>query len=121
YYIIAGEASGDLHGGNLIRAIGEKDPKADIRCWGGEQMEAAGGVLVKHFRDRAFMGFWEVITHLPTIIRNLAFCKKDIGSLRPDVLVFIDYRGFSLRIASWARKKNLKTAYYISPQVWAWK
>lgn len=121
YYIIAGEASGDLHGGNLIRSLKAVDPKAQIRCWGGDRMRSAGGVLVRHIRDLAFMGFWEVITHLPTILKNLSWCRKDIATFDPDVLIFIDYPGFNLRIASWAKRKNYRTAYYISPQVWAWK
>jgi lipid-A-disaccharide synthase len=121
YYIIAGEASGDLHGSNLIRAIKVQDPDAIIRCWGGDLMESAGGILVKHYRDLAFMGFWEVLKNLPTILQNLNFCKKDITAFRPDVLVCIDYPGFNLRIAEWAHEQPYKVAYYISPQVWAWK
>ena len=121
YYIIAGEASGDLHGGNLIRAIREKDPKAIIRCWGGGQMESAGGEVVKHYRDLAFMGFAEVVKNLPAIFQNIRWCKKDIEDFQPDVLVLIDYPGFNLIIAPWAKKKGFKVAYYISPQVWAWK
>ena len=121
YYIIAGEASGDLHGGNLIKAIHAADAAADIRCWGGDRMEAAGAKLVKHYRDLAFMGFVEVISHLREIFRNIDFCKKDILAYRPDVLVLIDYPGFNLRIAAWARQQGLRIVYYISPQVWAWK
>lgn len=121
YYIIAGEASGDLHGGNLIKALHKKDDKADIRCWGGDKMQAAGAKLVKHYRDLAFMGFVEVIANLRTILRNIDFCKKDILAYHPDVLVLIDYPGFNLRIAEWARQQGLKIVYYISPQVWAWK
>lgn len=121
YYIIAGEASGDLHGGNLIKALHEKDREAHIRCWGGDKMEAAGATLVRHYRDLAFMGFVEVLANLRTILRNIDFCKKDIMAYRPDVLVLIDYPGFNLRIAEWARQQGLKVVYYISPQVWAWK
>lgn len=121
YYLVAGEASGDLHGSNLVKELRRKDPQAEIRCWGGDKMEAAGAVLVKHYRDLAFMGFAEVVANLRTIFRNLAFCKKDILENRPDVLVLIDYPGFNLRIAEWARKQGIKVAYYISPQVWAWK
>lgn len=121
YYIIAGEASGDLHGGNLIKAIRDQDTSADVRCWGGDRMQAAGATLVKHYRELAFMGFVEVITHLPTIFRNIDFCKKDILAYHPDVLVLIDYPGFNMRIAEWAKKQGLRTVYYISPQVWAWK
>ncbi len=121
YYIIAGEASGDLHGSNLIKALHQQDTNADVRCWGGDKMQAAGATLVKHYRELAFMGFVEVITHLPTIMQNITFCKNDILQYKPDVLVLIDYPGFNLRIASWAKKKGIKVAYYISPQVWAWK
>ncbi len=121
YYIIAGEASGDLHGGNLIKALHNTDSQADVRCWGGDMMQAAGATLIKHYRDLAFMGFVEVITHLRTIFRNIDFCKKDIIAYRPDVLVLIDYPGFNMRIAEWAKKQGIKIVYYISPQVWAWK
>jgi len=121
YYIIAGEASGDLHGGNLVRAIHRQDSNAEIRCWGGDRMEAAGATLVKHYRDLAFMGFVEVIKHLGTILNNIKFCKEDILRYRPDVLVLIDYPGFNMRIAEWARRQGFRIVYYISPQVWAWK
>lgn len=121
YYLIAGEASGDLHGSNLIREIRKQDKAAMIHAWGGDLMEAAGATLVKHFRDLAFMGFAEVVRHLPTILGNLKFCKQDINAFQPDVLVLIDYPGFNLRIAKWAKAKGLKVVYYISPQVWAWK
>jgi lipid-A-disaccharide synthase len=121
YYIISGEASGDLHGSNLIKALIKTEPDAIIRCWGGDLMEAAGATLVKHYRELAFMGFWEVIKNLPTILRNLRFCKEDIQQFKPDVLVCIDYPGFNLRIADWGNQQGLKIAYYISPQVWAWK
>ena len=121
YYLIAGEASGDLHGSNLIREIRNLDAAATIRCWGGEKMQEAGAHLVKHYRDLAFMGFVEVLRNLPEILRNMRFCKKDIRSFKPDVLVLIDYPGFNLRIAEWAKKQGIKVVYYISPQVWAWK
>jgi len=121
YYLIAGEASGDLHGSNLIRQLLLKDISADIRCWGGDLMQAAGATVVKHYRDLAFMGFAEVIRNLPTILSNIRLCKEDILSYRPDVLILIDYPGFNLRIAKWAKKKGFKVIYYISPQVWAWK
>lgn len=121
YYLIAGEASGDLHGSNLMKALHQLDAHADIRCWGGDLMQQAGGILVKHYRDLAFMGFTEVIKNLPTILKNMSFCKKDIEIFGPDVLVLIDYPGFNLRIAKWAKSKGLKVVYYISPQVWAWK
>ena len=103
YYIIAGEASGDLHGSNLIKQLKKLDTAASVRCWGGDKMEAAGATLVKHYRDLAFMGFTEVIKNLPTIFKNLAFCKKDILDHRPDVLILVDYPGFNLRIAKWSR------------------
>jgi len=121
YYIIAGEASGDLHGGNLVKEIYRQDNKADIRCWGGDRMQAAGATLVKHYRELAFMGFVEVIMHLRTIFRNIDFCKKDILAYKPDVLVLIDYPGFNMRIAEWAKQQGILIVYYISPQVWAWK
>jgi lipid-A-disaccharide synthase len=121
YYIIAGEASGDLHGSNLIKELRKLDQPATIRCWGGDMMEAAGGELVKHYRELAFMGFTEVIMNLRTIFKNLAFCRKDIAAFKPDVLVLIDYPGFNLRIAEWAKQQGIKVIYYISPQVWAWK
>jgi lipid-A-disaccharide synthase len=121
YYIIAGEPSGDLHGSNLIKELKRQDNKAIIRCWGGDKMQAAGATLVKHYRDLAFMGFIEVIKNLPTIFKNLAFCKKDIASFKPDIVILIDYPGFNLRMAKWIKQKGYKIAYYISPQVWAWK
>jgi lipid-A-disaccharide synthase len=121
YYIIAGEASGDLHGSNLMKALYKEDPNATIRFWGGDLMQKAGGVLVKHYRDLAFMGFAEVLFNLKTIVNNISFCKKDIEQFQPDVLIFIDYPGFNMRIAEWAKKKGIPTHYYISPQIWAWK
>ena len=121
YYLIAGEASGDLHGSNLIRAIKQRDPSAEIRCWGGDKMEAAGATLVKNYKDLAFMGFVEVLMNLRTILGNLRFCKQDITTYKPDVLVMIDFPGFNLPIAKWAKPLGYKIAWYISPQVWAWK
>lgn len=127
YYIIAGEASGDLHGSNLIKEIKKQDSAAVIRCWGGDKMQAAGGELVKHYRDLAFMGFAEVLMNIRTIFRNLRFCKEDILQFKPDALILVDYPGFNLRIAKWAKQQPLfadkvsKIIYYISPQVWAWK
>ncbi|MFM9056954.1 MAG: lipid-A-disaccharide synthase [Bacteroidota bacterium] len=121
YYIIAGEASGDLHGSNLIKELAILDPTAEFRCWGGDLMEARGAKLVMHYRDLAFMGFFEVVANLPTILKNIRFCKSDIADWKPDVVIFIDYPGFNLRIASFARKAGFKTVYYISPQIWAWK
>lgn len=119
YYIIAGEASGDLHGSNLILALKSKDSEARIRCWGGDLMQKAGGDLVKHYKEMAFMGFLEVIINLGAIFKNIKFCKEDINNFNPDILIFIDYSGFNLRIAKWAKRNNYKTSYYVSPQVWA--
>lgn len=119
YYIIAGEASGDLHGSNLIRALKAIDPEASVRCWGGDRMEDAGGTLVKHIRETAYMGFLEVVANLHVIAANIKFCKRDIEQFQPDALIFIDYSGFNLRIAKWAKPKGYKTHYYISPQLWA--
>ena len=121
YYLIAGEASGDLHGANLMRALAEIDPQAQFRFWGGDRMEAVGGKLIKHYRDLAFMGFWEVVTNLRTILRNIDLCKGDITAYQPDALIFIDYPGFNMRIAKWAKRQGIPTHYYISPQIWAWK
>lgn len=121
YYIISGEASGDLHGSNLIKELKKKDTSADIRCWGGDKMQAAGAALVKHYKELAFMGFIEVLNNLGTILRNIKFCKEDITQYRPDALILIDYPGFNLRIAKWAKQQGYKIIYYISPQVWAWK
>lgn len=120
-YIIAGEASGDLHGSNLIKALKTKEADLDIHCWGGELMENAGATLVKHYRDLAFMGFAEVIANLGTILKNIKFCKENIEEFAPDALVLIDYPGFNMRIAEWAHEKGIKVFYYISPQIWAWK
>ncbi|OSY87497.1 lipid-A-disaccharide synthase [Tenacibaculum holothuriorum] len=119
YYILAGEASGDLHGANLMKALYKEDPKANIRFWGGDLMQAQGGTLVKHYKERAFMGFVEVLMNLRKILGMISFCKKDIEEFNPDVIVFIDNSGFNLRIAKWAKEKGFKTNYYISPQVWA--
>lgn len=121
YYIIAGEASGDLHAGNLIKFLRKKDPEATFRAWGGERMQNEGATIVKHYRDLAFMGFVEVLLNLRTILKNISFCKKDIEEFNPDAIIFIDYPGFNLRIAEWAKEKGYKTIYYISPQIWAWK
>ena len=121
YYIIAGEASGDLHGANLMKALYKEHPNADIRFWGGDLMQDVGGTLVKHYKELAFMGFVEVLFHLKTILNNIKTCKKDIADFNPDVIIFIDYPGFNLRIAKWAKERGFKTHYYISPQIWAWK
>ena len=121
YYLIAGEASGDLHGANLMKALKKIDPDAVFRFWGGDKMLAQGGTLVKHYKDLAFMGFWEVVKHLRTIFKNLSFCKEDIRAFEPDVIVYIDYPGFNMRIAQWAKQEGYINHYYISPQIWAWK
>lgn len=120
YYLIAGEASGDLHGSNLIRALRQQDAKAELRAWGGDLMQEAGAEVVKHYRDLAFMGFWEVATNIRTILGNLRRCKEDILQFQPDALILIDYPGFNLRIARWAHQQGLRVFYYISPQLWAW-
>jgi len=134
-YMIAGEASGDLHGGNLVRElynVSRPDPSSTsgsersdtplhIRAWGGERMAAAGAEVVKHYRELAFMGFTQVVMNLRTILRNIDVCKQDIAAYKPDLLVLIDYPGFNLRIAEWAHEQGIPVHYYISPQVWAWK
>ncbi|MFD1163651.1 MULTISPECIES: lipid-A-disaccharide synthase [Hwangdonia] len=119
YYIIAGEASGDLHASNLMKALQKEDVNANFRFWGGDLMQNVGGTLVKHYKERAFMGFIEVILNLNKIFKDISFCKKDIESFNPDVIIFIDNSGFNLRIAKWAKQKGFRTNYYISPQVWA--
>jgi lipid-A-disaccharide synthase len=120
-YIIAGEASGDLHGANLLKELYKLDYSISVRAWGGDRMKNEGATLVKHISDLAFMGFIEVLLNLSTILKNINFCKKDILEFKPDVLLLIDYPGFNLRIAQWAKKNGIKVHYYISPQVWAWK
>lgn len=121
YYIIAGEASGDLHASKLMNGLKARDPQAEFRCWGGAKMEEAGGTIVKHYRELAFMGFQEVILNIRTISHNIRFCKADILSWNPDAVILIDYPGFNMRIAKFAKAKGHKVFYYISPQVWAWK
>lgn len=121
YYIIAGEASGDLHGSNLMVSLLKQDPTAEIRFWGGDKMAAVGGSIVRHYKDLAFMGFWEVFINLRTILSNITFCKKDILHFQPDVIVYVDYPGFNMRIAAWAKQQGFRNHYYISPQIWAWK
>jgi len=121
YYIIAGEASGDLHASNMIKSIKNRNPKAEFRFWGGDLMLSQGGTLVKHYKDLAFMGFLEVVQNLGTILRNIKFCKEDIKKYKPDVLILVDYPGFNLRIAKFAKSLGIKVIYYISPQLWAWK
>lgn len=119
YYIISGEASGDLHGSNLMKALFAQDAEADIRFWGGDLMQEVGGTLVSHYKDRAFMGFVEVLSNLRKILGFIKFCKADISAYQPDVIIFIDNSGFNLRIAKWAKQQGFYTNYYISPQVWA--
>ena len=121
YYIIAGEASGDLHGSNLMKALVDQDINAEFRFWGGDLMQNVRDSLVKHYDSLAFMGFLEVMLNIRTITKNLSFCKKDIVKFKPDALIFIDYPGFNLRIAEWAKAKGIKVYYYVSPQIWAWK
>lgn len=121
YYLIAGEASGDLHASNLMSALKRIDPEAEFRFWGGDLMQKEGGTLVKHYRELSFMGFLEVVLNLRTILKNISFCKKDISQFKPDVLIFVDYPGFNLRIAKWAKEEKIPTHFYVSPQIWAWK
>lgn len=122
YYLIAGEASGDMHGANLIKGILDKDSEAVFQFWGGNKMENVTGLTaVKHIRDLAFMGFWEVLSHLPTILNNISRCKKDILAFNPDVVILIDYPGFNFRLFPFLKQQQFKTVYYISPQLWAWK
>jgi lipid-A-disaccharide synthase len=121
YYIIAGEASGDLHASNMMKALKKVDNQAQFRCWGGDLMQSQGAKLVRHYRELAFMGFTEVLLNIITILKNISFCKKDILANRPDVLILVDYPGFNMRIAEFAKQNNILVYYYISPQVWAWK
>ena len=120
YYLVAGEASGDLHGANLMKTIKEQDSHAEFRFFGGDKMKAEGGTLVKHYAEMAFMGFTEVLLNLQTIMRNMKACKEDIKAYAPDVVVLIDFPGFNLKIAAFAKEADLKVCYYISPKVWAW-
>ncbi len=120
YYLIAGEASGDLHGSNLMKEILKQDPQAEFRFWGGDLMQEQGGTLVRHYRELAFIGFVEVLANLRTVLRNLRQCKKDVEAYRPDVLVLIDFPGFNLKIAEFAKAKGMKVCFYISPKIWAW-
>lgn len=121
YYIISGEASGDLHASNLIRHLKQKDADIQIRAWGGDLMQAQGATLVKHYKELAFMGFLEVLLNLKTILGNIRLCKNDILDYQPDALILVDYPGFNMRIAKFAKAHNIPVYYYISPQVWAWK
>jgi lipid-A-disaccharide synthase len=120
YYLIAGEASGDLQGAALVKALGRTDSSTELRCWGGELMAEAGATVVKHYRTLAFMGFVEVVKNLPAILRNFKLAKADILSFQPDCLILIDYPGFNLRMATWAKQQGIRVFYYISPQLWAW-
>ena len=120
YYIIAGERSGDLHGSNLIKALKSKQPDSEIRCWGGDAMEHAGGDLVVHYKEMAYMGFLEVVKHLGAIRKKIQFCKDDILAFKPDAIILIDYAGFNMRIAKFAKSHAIPVHYYISPKVWAW-
>ena len=121
YYVISGEASGDLHGSNLIKELKKIDKSANFRCWGGDLIKKETGFLVKHFKDYSYMGFFEVFLNIFKILKNLSFCKKDILNYKPDLIIYIDFPGFNLRIAKWAKKKMYKNHFYISPQIWAWK
>ena len=121
YYIIAGEASGDLHGSKIMESIKKLDKKAKFRFWGGEKMKGIGGKIVKHINQLSFMGFWEVLMNINVIIKNISFCKRDINGFQPDRIIYIDYPGFNMLIAKWAKKKGFENHFYISPQIWAWK
>ncbi len=119
--MISGEASGDLHASNLLKALKSYRDDLEVRAWGGELLEEQGATLVKHYKDLAFMGFLEVAKNIRTILGNIKFCKQDILDFGADALILIDYPGFNLRIAEWAKKRGIKVFYYISPQIWAWK
>ncbi|MDR0206251.1 MAG: lipid-A-disaccharide synthase [Bacteroidales bacterium] len=121
YFIVAGEPSGDLLGSYLMKSINKMDSNADFHCLGGDMMEAQGGEIIKHYKELAFMGFWEVAKNLRTILKNLTICKVDILLYKPDVIVLIDYPGFNLRIAKFAKEQNIRVVYFVSPQIWAWK
>ncbi|WP_213520654.1 lipid-A-disaccharide synthase [Nonlabens sp.] len=121
YYLIAGEASGDLHGALLMKELKKKDPEAAFRFWGGDLMKAEGGSLVKHYKELAFMGFVEVLSNIKAILKNIRLCKEDIDVFQPDAIIYIDYPGFNFRIMKWAKIKGYRNHYYISPQIWAWK
>ncbi|MCL2097676.1 MAG: lipid-A-disaccharide synthase [Bacteroidales bacterium] len=121
YYIISGEASGDLHGSRLMQGLKEADTAAEFRFWGGDLMAAEGGIMVRHYKETAVMGFWEVLMKLRKITRNIKECKQDLLAYRPDVVILIDYPGFNFRIAKFAKRHGIKVFYYIAPKVWAWK
>jgi lipid-A-disaccharide synthase len=122
YYLIVGEASGDLHASNLMKALKQEDPQAEFRFFGGDLMTAVGGTRVRHYKDLAYMGFIPVLLHLRTIFRNMDFCKQDIVAWQPDVLILVDYPGFNLKIAEYVKRHtSVPVYYYISPKIWAWK
>ena len=123
YYLIAGEASGDLHGANLMKGLLKADPQARFRFWGGDKMAAVGGAenLAMHYKKASFMGFVEIAKNLRTILGQIAACKEDVAAYRPDVLILIDYAGFNLRMAKFAKENGIPTYYYIAPKAWAWK
>tara|TARA_B100000524_G_scaffold348341_1_gene252558 strand:+ start:1581 stop:2687 length:1107 start_codon:yes stop_codon:yes gene_type:complete len=121
YYIIAGEASGDLHGSNLIKELKKIDSNSSFRCWGGDLINKETNNLYKHYKDYSYMGFLEVFLNLKKIMKNISLCKKDILSFNPDAIIYVDFPGFNLRIAKWAKSKNFINHFYISPQIWAWK
>jgi len=122
YYLVVGEASGDLHASNLMQSLKELDKEADFRFFGGDLMQAKGGTLVRHYRDMAFMGIVPVVLHARTILRNLSFCKRDIAAYQPDVVILVDYPGFNLKVAKYVKTRlGIPVHYYISPKVWAWK
>jgi len=120
YYIIAGEASGDLQASYLIKELKKADTEAEFRCWGGDLMQEQGATIVKHYKELAFMGVEQVLMNIKTIFKNIAFCKEDIKNHNPDVLILVDYPGFNMKIAKWAKVNNIKVYYYISPKIWAW-
>ena len=121
YYIIAGEASGDLHGSNLVKEIKKLDPNSKFRCWGGDLLREQSNNLVKHYKNYSYMGFYEVFMNLGKILNNISICKKDILEYKPDAIIYVDFPGFNMRIAKWAKSKNFVNHFYISPQLWAWK
>ena len=121
YYIIAGEASGDLHGSNLIKELKKSNPKANFRCWGGDLIKSQCNDLVMHYEEFSYMGFLEVIVNMNKILNYISICKKDIENYKPDLIIYIDYPGFNMRIAKWAKSKNFTNHFYISPKVWVWK
>lgn len=121
YFIISGEASGDMHAGHLLTELKKESGHTEARAWGGERLEQAGATVTKHYRELAFMGFVEVLLHLPDIQRNFKQCKQEILDFKPDLVILVDYPGFNLRMAKWAKNQGFKVVYYISPQVWAWK